>query len=84
MDTITYAGVDLHKDSMTIAVTDSLSNDPYNDAKITKIHCKSVNKVSDFFTHFSSSCVVGGIVKKRKGRLNNENISYSLGLHLQQ
>jgi hypothetical protein len=49
MDTITYAGVDLHKDSMTIAVTDSLSNDPYNEAKTTKIHCKCVNKVSVFF-----------------------------------
>ena len=54
MDTITYAGVDLHKDSMTIAVTDSLSNDSYNEAKITEIYCKCANKVSGFFTHFVS------------------------------
>ncbi|MDO9464281.1 MAG: IS110 family transposase [bacterium] len=58
MDTITYAGVDLHKDSMTIAVTNSLSNDPYNEAKITKIHCKCVNKVSAFFADLPHPCTV--------------------------
>jgi len=58
MDTITYAGVDLHKDSMTIAKTDSLSNDPYNKAEITKVACKCVNKISDFFTNLPKPCVV--------------------------
>ena len=58
MDTITYAGVDLHKDSMTIAVTDSLSNNPYKEAKITKIHCKCVNKISGFFADLPHPCTV--------------------------
>ena len=58
MDTITYAGVDLHKDSMTIAVTDSLSSNPYKEAKITKIYCKSVNKPSAFFADLPHPCAV--------------------------
>ena len=58
MDNMTYAGVDLHKDSMTIAVCDAASSDPYNDAIITKIACKCVNKVSEFFSELPQPCVV--------------------------
>jgi len=44
-----HIGVDLHKDSMTIATT----SDEDNKMKVTEIPCKCIGKVTEFFSQFS-------------------------------